>query len=87
MHYFSNKYSGRRNSVVRGSNLRQNNRARSFDPSLFVGRSVAEVKVEENFVPTNAFADFKISDQIKKILPTAGIPNPHRFKTKRFRKF
>ncbi len=76
MHYFSNKYSGRRNSVVRGSNLRQNNRARSFDPSLFVGRSVAEVKVEENFVPTNAFADFKISDQIKKNIANRGYTQP-----------
>lgn len=78
MHYYSNKYRGRRNSVVRGPNFRQNHRQKTFDPSLFIGKSaVAEEKAEEvEFVPVNTFSGLAVTDQIKRNIASRGYLKP-----------
>lgn len=77
MHYFSNKYSGRRNSFVGARQARQGHQARSFDPSLIVGQIAAKaVVVEEEFVPTNTFSSFPLVDQLKRNITNRGYLQP-----------
>ena len=82
MHYSSNRFKGRRNSFVGASNFRQNHQHRSFDPSLFITKScleanlATEVTKDEKFVPTNSFADFLISEQLKSNIISRGYTTP-----------
>ncbi len=66
MHYYSNKFSGRHNSVVRFKNAPQR-RFNFFDPSIFIDKLVAvEEKIEEAvFVPTHPFSTLPIKEQLK----------------------
>ena len=78
MHFSSNKYSGRHNSFVRGSRFGGQHNPKTFDPSLVISKSSVETAlVEENlFVPTHAFSDFMVSDQLKKNIVLRGYLNP-----------
>lgn len=85
MHYLSNRYRTRRNSIVRGSNFSQRHNQRFFDPSLLVSQSVARseqsienIAKKEEHLPVHAFSDFAISDQLKRNIAGRGytVPTP-----------
>lgn len=78
MHYSSNKYSGRRNSFVAGRRSGQNHNPRVFNPTLFINQSQVSqpVVVGEKFVPTHAFSDFAVVDELKKNITTKGYVHP-----------
>lgn len=79
MHFSSNKYNGRRNTFVRG-NFSGRHNPKMFDPSLIISRSTVETneQITEKFVPVHNFADFAISDQLKRNVVSRGysVPTP-----------
>lgn len=76
MHFSSNKYSGRRNTFVRGGFGGRHN-AKTFDPSLIIGQTVNQpVEEEKTFVPVNTFTDFPIIDQLKRNITSHGYTTP-----------
>lgn len=78
MHYFSNKYSGRRNSFVGVSRFGQRHNPRTFDPTFLVARSKTQVELtqEAAFVPRHAFTDFEVTDQLKRNIVVRGYKTP-----------
>lgn len=70
MHYYSNKFSGRHNSVVRRFNF--------FDPTVFIDKLVIEdEKIEEAvFVPTHPFSTLPIKEQLKVNVLQKGYTQP-----------
>lgn len=86
MHFSSNKYSGRRNSFVsiRGGGGQGHNH-KTFDPSFYINKAAAQPlqleetsELEEKFVPTHAFSDFAIAEQLKRNISSHGysVPTP-----------
>lgn len=66
MHFSSNKYRGRRNTFVRGG-FGGRHQQKTFDPSLIIGQTTNQpLEEEKTFVPSNAFRDFPIIDQLKR---------------------
>ena len=78
MHFSSNKYSGRRNSFVRGGGFAGRHNAKTFDPSMIIARStvVTETAVETQFHATHNFADFAVVDQLKRNISAQGYTQP-----------
>lgn len=76
MHFSSNKYSGRRNTFVRGGFGTRHN-AKTFDPSQIIGQTVNQpIEEEKAFVPVNAFSNFSIIDQLKRNIVSHGYTTP-----------
>src|SRR3989344_2915745 len=80
MHFSSNKYSGRRNSVVTGRNFRQNHNPKTFDPSMVIARTTqtgpVEVATEEQYVPKMSFSALPIDEKIKRNIVQLGYSQP-----------
>lgn len=74
MHYYSNKYSGRRNSVVRFRGGDQHQQ-KSFDPTMFINKAVSPSS-EVNFVPVHSFSTLPITDQLKVNIVRKGYRDP-----------
>lgn len=81
MHFYSNKFSGRRNSFVSSRAAGQQNH-RSFDPTIFIGRLATQTSISEettpevSFVSTHSFADFPIKEQLKTNIINKGYTMP-----------
>jgi len=80
MHFSSNKYRMRRNSVVRSSSFSRGQNQRTFDPSFVVAKSTIETEkpVVQEYISVHSFASFNIADQLKKNIIGRGytIPTP-----------
>lgn len=78
----SNRFSKKADSSKRGFRGRGGSRSsgskkklKTFDPSQFINKNPRQVQ-EEVYNSTHAFADFNISEQLKKTITSLGIENP-----------